>query len=1088
MVNRAKFNISQILYYIRKDLSLIIVIAISLSMVAGSTYIGESYGDHIKNNALTNFYDFNVIINGGYTITQPYVYMEVIQAYRDSDLNVQDYLLYRGYSLADTYIFKDYSSLDAEDRPANMRFAFTPCNFEFYPKNFYDSERFHEFFLINEGVAPSSSNEILVNYDVAKFLELPLNSPISLTILSGENFISEYNGKYSVHSPSYVGSIDDVVISGYYQLKKDAVETPTGNYPQIENSTEILENNIFLDTNSIFKMPIFAFHNIFNPSVENPVLDFCDYFHNNYFYSRSGEFSKMQGLLIFLDRQMFNLNNLNQEISNLDQGYFILIQKINLRCVITNAISDRLIEFKDEFQDFRLKMQMLNIPIVLFSVFIGLLSVKMKIENRFEEILLLRSLGTPDELMQTEFLLESFVAGILSSINGVVLGFGIFHILDFFLRDQMLPNVNFLELSVNPWIYLILIGIGILFTMIASLYAIVKVKKLKSGEIFIQLGRSNLETDYDEKSLNLIAKEKQKGKFKAFFAYFKLRYQELIRLDKKTRQDIRSKSKTRISLAEFESSNKKYGWWLIGISLLPFMVYLLFIIAERYPVSDNIVNIIAVIETNIDIVLIPLILSPIFLVVGCIRVIVMERKSRFAKISNFIGKLFVGDRSYLCALNILRRSGYVLIMILSGIFIAMVTFSNIGFNSMARYQTMNSNVAIGADTHIYFDLIQYNTDPMATSPLFGNYQIFNGDDLADLENTLLECRSSKNESIVNNVVTVQKEFLSQMIGSAYYSNLSRYLPIIQGNSKFLPNAQIIPAIQNVIEYNANPANEIPGAIVNQDFLNNWFVKKGDIVNYTHHYYNDSSYKMEEETLSVKILEVLEVLPGYYGVNPLSFQDVDASIVLDTRRMANGSNLLHGFRIEQLVDINKTNFPDPTETFSYIFETASPFTLYAGMDAYDYNWDSSQNVISGTLFGYLSIINIEFSILALLISMSSAILVIMIFRQDRHQNGTLLARGFGKGNLFGLLGVELFIVFLFATILGFLAGLLLIVPTLKIYTNTFILHPAAWNLPFYNSPWEIVLYSLAIPILSTFAFIGIFLIQSKEKISEYIQNF
>lgn len=276
---------------------------------------------------------------------------------------------------------------------------------------------------------------------------------------------------------------------------------------------------------------------------------------------------------------------------------------------------------------------------------------------------------------------------------------------------------------------------------------------------------------------------------------------------------------------------------LIIISLFPLLIYLLFYLGTLPSATDTLISISCLIERYFGVFLIFAVISPVLLVVGIIRILVVEKPSRFAKISKFLSSLFLKEKSYLCGMEMVRRKQYRTVILLVGIFTSLLVFTNVFLNSFSRYEIMIDNMDVGSDVAVL-----YNNEDMS---------IVNTSEIDLFESQLKSYTTSDNETLINQVLTSYTEMTSDEYNSEkIYTDIEGYLDIIQEGDKKLPSRDFVSKIEDVIDYNKDPLNTIPGVIVNSAFLTLNNLEIDDLYSFTHSFFNYSSMEIQNETISV----------------------------------------------------------------------------------------------------------------------------------------------------------------------------------------------------------------------------------------------
>lgn len=154
-------------------------------------------------------------------------------------------------------------------------------------------------------------------------------------------------------------------------------------------------------------------------------------------------------------------------------------------------------------------------------------------------------------------------------------------------------------------------------------------------------------------------------------------------------------------------------------------------------VSDTLIEISNVLYSRINILIILTIISPLLLVVGIIRYLIVESPPRYARISRFISKIFVGKKNYFVGIEMVRQKQFRQVMFLAGFYVAMLMFSNLTTNTLFRLEQVKSNIECGGDINLEF---------IISKTSFSNYS-----ELTNFENQLGNLKNEKNETIFSDI-------------------------------------------------------------------------------------------------------------------------------------------------------------------------------------------------------------------------------------------------------------------------------------------------------------------------------------------------
>ena len=110
--------------------------------------------------------------------------------------------------------------------------------------------------------------------------------------------------------------------------------------------------------------------------------------------------------------------------------------------IIYNILSP-ILNAQYNFQtDLRLKIQITNIPLFIFAVYLGSIATKSKMKRRYNEFFSMRMRGFKKSMIRSQFIFEALINSTLISILGLIFGFGIFKFGQYWLNPISLPQFN----------------------------------------------------------------------------------------------------------------------------------------------------------------------------------------------------------------------------------------------------------------------------------------------------------------------------------------------------------------------------------------------------------------------------------------------------------------------------------------------------------------------------------------------------------------------------------------------------------------------------------------------------------------------
>jgi len=439
----------------------------------------------------------------------------------------------------------------------------------------------------------------------------------------------------------------------------------------------------------------------------------------------------------------------------------------------------------------------------------------------------------------------------------------------------------------------------------------------------------------------------------------------------------------------------------------------------------------------------------------------------------FLSYIFLKEKSFICGMEMVKRKQYKTVILLVGIFTALLVFTNVFLNSFSRYDIIMNNMEIGSDFQ--------GSIKDETMNITSTY------DVEALESQMKSYKTTENETIINEVLTCYNE----MAKNGYYKDIylfdiEKYLDIIKEDGKKLPHNNYISQIKGLIEYNKDPDNEIPGIIVNTGFLALNRLELGDSYTFDHGYYNSSSSVFKIDKIEVKILVATDVMPGLFLVSN-QWGERDEIIISDINSVNQDKNLLHGFEIFHMVDMD-TDIEDERDVLIEILNNATTnYTDYRHYQFYNQNWNDLDIKLDLTESGIYGIIYMEFTMIGVLMGFGLAILILSFQRENKYFNGVLLARGFGRKGLLKLILSQISIIFLIGILSGLLSGFLTSFSFLQI-AIVMNYGQGVISLPVFFNVIELV-EILGIIVLSSFViYLIAYYFESKKNITEYFHRF
>ncbi len=1083
MGNRLSFYFSQGSKNLKNSVLIILGLSLALSMVSGISLYVDAYQNNLVNESFNQIIDFNMAYGRG-------TYVENISSYFPSDdssvisivqnsevLDIESHFRYFSLSTHDLTYYKNYSQLYGTDfhgyNIVDEHFA----NVGLFDDDFYTSKRFDNYFSIINGTFPKSDKEILVPIDLAYKMNLTLGETMNLDIKSA----------WSSEPSNSSLALSDVKVVGIYAAKHRfyifGEEAWLFNQYTYHSENNTVTGYDELSNNRWASDFVFCYYNFSkaennNHPVQKLIHDIKLYIEN----ASEGEMYqsiylyKQAGLAFCYNRDNIDFKHLNSFSRKIAQETQIIErQLITYSGSFQDFLSRHLSELYFESNVFRIVLQILNVPILIFAIFIGSFAIKTNAKSRLDEFLLLRSKGAPNSLLRNQFFIEALFNGIASSTVALIAGFGTFYGFRELLHEIFFDysSTTILSPTISWGTVILTYSLGIGITFLASFSSIAYVGKLPTYKLLTILGSDAMDVEYDEKSLFHQTEEKTISLEETPF-YEQSPDQE----SKETRSKRIKKRQKKHALYQNavqtkEKKNPKLSIAFIIISLFPLIIYLLYLIGTLPFAADAFISLSFYIERFFGYILMFAVLSPVLFVVGIIRVLIVEKPTRFAKISKFISSIFLKDRSFLCGIEMVKRKQYRTVIFLVGIFTSLLVFTNVFLNSFSRYDIMVSNMYVGSDVNV-----MYTNEGMS---------IANTSDAELLESQIKSYKTPDNETLINDVLTGYYSWDSDdyFQGERYFFDIEKYLDIIREDNKKLPTGDFVSNIEDLIEYNKNPSNIIPGVIVNRGFLTLNNVEVGDLYEITHSYYNSTSMIYYNVSTSVKIMVSTDIMPGIYLLRS-SWGYYNEKMIFDIGSVNQDKNLLHGNEIFQMIDID-TDVEEDHEKLRNMLNNATIGYDVAYIQIYDQNWNDLNYKMEISESGFYGIIYLEFLMIGVLLAFGLAILILSFQRENKYFNGVLLARGFGRLGLLKLILSQISIIFLIGILTGLLSGFLTSFSFLKIAT---VMNYGAgmFSFPLYVNALELV-EILGMIVLSSFViYLIAYYFEAKKNITQYFHKF
>ncbi|UYP46831.1 hypothetical protein NEF87_003116 [Candidatus Lokiarchaeum ossiferum] len=1106
----ATFYLNQSANNIKKSILTIISLGLAISLITGITLYFNGANYYNLSQKFVNIYDISLLdqyshpesslnFSDRFEGEEP----DYLKEARRSRLDLESIDQYTTISSSNLLLFKNYSQ--SEDIPAGLaEFESSQLSLSLFNKDFFATQRFQDYFQIIEGYAPQNENEIIIDALLASHLNLQVQTYSALPIFIKTSMIND--------TSSF--SWENVKIVGIFTPKRSTYAIGTTEFfnTPYTSSDDILLSNLY--QYGLVKTPIFGLID-YEQDSQREFHSFNIFFNNlncNSRINNSITYQVEKGIGLSYDRKAINVNTLSSEVQRIGSQVNALSNEIPSNIIIRNNIDSAITGDLDKDIEKRAKIALTTIPVIIFSLFLGSIAINLRFKSRFDEFLYMRTKGMPKNVIRNQLLLESLMIGIVASLISILLAIGVFYIVQPWLNGQFLHNYHvqidrygtithyyFNEIDAPPSTLIPLIfRFGTFVTnflycitlaALGSIYTFYKLKRLKIHQMQAELDKNGLNSLYSE-----------------------LIYEESGKLDAENNGKDHNLYETPIEKAEKKIS--KWGLKLIIPTLIPFVITLIYLIGTIPSIPDVFLEISAKIEEFSGILSVLSFLMPVLLIIGIVRYFVVESPIRFARVSKKIASCFMKEHSTLIGLELIRRKPYRQMIFLLSLFASLLVFANVNINTVHREDLIKDNFETGADIQIKM------ASPFNQSDKEDGFtpMILNVSSLELFEENLLKIQNQNGDLLINSVVSLvinnyqQKSFWWMNFGiedrgMVSYLDFTKYLAMISENGYLIPNRQLVLQIQDIIDFNQNSANSIPGVIVNHDFLENHNVEVGNVIEIQQHTYEVSDDFNETIPIQVKILQEVNLLPGitpdfitskdqgsWYGGGAF-----DGEMMLIDRQFLNTSfKQVQIGQLKVFLDVDMSILENLENLTQEISKIAPPNLHAPTFTFYDHEWNSlTQNSFTlqpsagYTSTAYFSMLYINLLIIGFLCTLGLAITNLNFQRENEQFHGLMLVRGFGKKKLVGFVITQLVVIFSLSLFIGLVGGFITSWAWMKSYSITG--GYGSWSVYKYNLPvmFNFPELALVLGVLVGFSFLLYFTstyFRMRKPINQYFYKF
>ncbi|WP_371805152.1 FtsX-like permease family protein [Candidatus Lokiarchaeum ossiferum] len=1123
MNNRLKYYFKQGRKSIRKSALIVIGLGIALSMVSGIYLFTDSYKQETLQKSFGQIDDFNIFYraldsNSTYDLESGKI-ENLISSFSESNKHI-DIIDQYSFEIIQDYrrvaFFKNYSQIPTSQRPILNKYFSSQLQYNAYSTNFYESTRFNRYFEILNGTFPTSMNQILIDINFAQKMNLSIGKDQMIEICA---YSSLYGGDdYQLTLPDEVHALNfsKFEVVGIYASKLARLKFSQDNYFFGYHFDELTQKISPVSEHSLedpkINPPLFTFLNTSKNISSNPLEDVLARINVDFSIIN---FFPIRGCSLISERNSISFNFLSTITKNFGEAGIEISHALPDYMEFDNSLYFALDGFSTQLKDIRISLQLIVLPILIFAIFIGAFALKVEQKNRIEEFLLLKSKGASTKMLSIQLIIEGIFIGVSSSIFACFCGIGVFYSFRTTLLSLVSWNQNLINIpiffSINSVLMTFLVGI--LITQVANVFSLVYLKNVSTKELLSRVNSESFDLTYDETTLFNKSKSKNVTLNDLPFFSGNMEDQNPYFLDdseKSTNHSFESSRKLsgnkekpllidrilkRQNLYKDTVSSKekgavrRFGLILILLSLFPLIFYLI-VDRGRKGTNDTLIWISEIISPLNQPFAALSILSPILMVIGLIRFIAYEKPSRLGRLSKMICSIYSKGKSKLVALNIVKKKPYVMTMYLIGIFVSLLTFSNIYFQTSVRTEIIDNNLKIGADCKLYFPQIPISEE----IGLDFSSKIRCAEDIDSMEDQLLNLTLTDNQNMSTKAVTAFVDSGSPAYFRVYHettkyiTNVSKYLDLISEPEKLEPEKNLYNRLRNLTLYNNNlTSGKLPGVIVNSQYQKAHLKSLYEKTSINHYYYDPLTNRMQLDEIVAIIFDVIDTLPGFYTSKSSSYYNEEEFMLIDLSSVNTNSSYLHSLQFFTLMNLNENCTLDQSGLSNKISEVTDNFNGHTYVSIYQDQWNDMALDIIQFSSGTYVIFYFEFIIIGILMAIGIGILLVYLRKMDKHYHGTLLARGVGKKGLLALTFMEIFVIFFIPIFNGIISGSIFGIVLSKII-KLVNFEGSSYRSPIFWNAIDLVGIIAIIPLLSFLIYLLLYYLESKRKYTDYFHQF
>lgn len=1090
MGNYFSFLHKQGIHNIKRSVLILLGISLSIAVMSGvNVYINSAQMSYL-NVKLDNMSDLYI---GYYHQSFGYygqIYDNKMEPMEEiiekSDIDVDTYIL-NFFQLRQLALFKNYSNVPEDDKIGLQDIEFLNVDMFILENSFFESKRFNEFISIKQGTYPTNPNEMLIDYASYQRLNLTIGTPIDIDLKFYRNRWA-YNGTETsgtLSHPLFDYNWTDVVISGVYLPTKPLfyfqneqyysednykyAQTSISNLPLLESELmpifttyNYVDNNYYIDEDHFF---IENFNQITEDFVRNE-YDYTNYMHAYY------------GVLCEYDRSQITATKLISTKNKINNAYTFIDGQIEYYGldVTTNIYSTvftsqnlfaRLNEVQTRFEAIKIEFQLINIPVFIFAIIIGNLGFKTKIKGRNEEFLLFRSKGMSNWKINQIIVVEALYSSTFIFILGMTGGLAFYSLFRHFLTDYLSLSQNLLTLMTPSWVSFLttfLFSVGI--TFLSSISIFTYVNRMSSDKILKALGSDDMDVLYDEKTLfdeKTVQEEED--------------FQDMLkRMEPEKADQMKKYYENQIKMSEHKISSSAILLIILGI--LPFFPFVLVALSNVIE-NDLLLQFSTTLRLYGPIFEAILIFSPILLVLGIIKGIILDKPSRFAKVGKYLSTPFLKAKNFICGMELVRRSQFRYLLLILALFSGILMYTNIYTTTSLNESIIKDNLDVGADIL---------GEPVG----FGN-RLRNMRDINTYKEDMINSFENNSQLQIEDMVFVYHQYnyfddIDQSI-NLFIVDFERYYEVVTESNKFQVSQDFRSTMASIIEKNRNLEEEsVPSVIANTLLFNEMQItpKIEHETTFMHEiYYYENDTETPEYVPGILDYQ-LDILPG---IAPESVMKLEYVVLLDYYSVMHTNWSLISDDFTVLFDVNFLQNEIDYDLFEDDIANASIGKLVFGdFYYYDFRWDDLKfRMVPYGIEKFFGIVHFEAILIGILMSFGLAIILLAYQEDNKYFNGILLSRGFGKIGILRLIFSEMTVLFLIAILGGGLLSAIMAFITIALKP---LLYPKFVNLSYFVFFDPLTLFGLygLICLLSYALYFISYQINARKSITRYFHKF